>query len=156
MVVRIIFFLNSKNLICRGTAISKCFRESLGVRDNESWLKFMTTELIYWVWSWAVMQCAWLLTPSIPVLNSILVSELTSMITNDQKIYSVFNPTMLYNVYLIITKTRLFKYTLYTENFTSKNWKFPDKKTSDIFLISAQNIDCGYTLELPRRGGYNE
>ena len=26
------------------------------------------------------------------------------------------------------------------------------KKTSDIFHISAQNIDCGYTLEPPRRG----
>ena len=25
-----------------------------------------------------------------------------------------------------------------------------------IFLISAQNIDCGYLLELPRRGGSNE
>ena len=25
-----------------------------------------------------------------------------------------------------------------------------------IFLISAQNIDCGYTLEPPRRGGSNE
>ena len=30
------FFLNSENLICRGTAISKCFREALGIRDNES------------------------------------------------------------------------------------------------------------------------
>ena len=30
------FFLNSENLICRGTDISKCFRESLGIRDNES------------------------------------------------------------------------------------------------------------------------
>ena len=36
MVVRIIFFLKSENLICRGTDISKCFRESLGIRDNES------------------------------------------------------------------------------------------------------------------------
>ena len=26
----------------------------------------------------------------------------------------------------------------------------------DIFLIFAQNIDCGYTLEPPRRGGSNE
>ena len=34
------------------------------------------------------------------------------------------------------------------ENF---NWKF-----FDIFLIFAQNIDCGYTLEPPRRGGSNE
>ena len=52
-----------------------------------------------------------------------------------------------------ITKTRLFKY---LENFTSKNWKFYNKKGSDIFHISAQNIDCGYSLEPPRRGGSNE
>ena len=30
------FFLNSANLLCRGTDISKYFRESLGIRDNES------------------------------------------------------------------------------------------------------------------------
>ena len=30
------FFLNSANLICRGTDISKYFRESLGIRDTES------------------------------------------------------------------------------------------------------------------------
>ena len=30
------FFLNSANLICRGTDISKYFRQSLGLRDNES------------------------------------------------------------------------------------------------------------------------
>ena len=34
------------------------------------------------------------------------------------------------------------------ENFQIKN--------SDIFHISAQNIDCGYLLEPPRRGGSNE
>ena len=50
------------------------------------------------------------------------------------------------NKYLI-TKTRLFKY---TENFTSKNLKFSDK-SSDIFHFFAQNIDCGYSLELPQR-----
>ena len=27
---------------------------------------------------------------------------------------------------------------------------------TDIFHISAQNIDCGYSLEPPRRGGSNE
>ena len=32
------FFFNSANLICRGTDISKYFRESLGIRDNESQL----------------------------------------------------------------------------------------------------------------------
>ena len=35
-----------------------------------------------------------------------------------------------------------------TENFQIKN--------IDIFHISAQNIDCGYPLEPPRRGGSNE
>ena len=30
------FFLNSANLICRSTDISNYFRESLGIRDNES------------------------------------------------------------------------------------------------------------------------
>ena len=31
------------------------------------------------------------------------------------------------------------------ENFTTKNWKFSDKN-SDIFHISAQNIDCWYSF----------
>ena len=35
-----------------------------------------------------------------------------------------------------------------TENFQIKN--------SDIFYISVQNIDCGYSLEPPRRGCSNE
>ena len=34
------------------------------------------------------------------------------------------------------------------ENFQIKN--------SDIFHISAQNIDCGYSLKPPYRGGFNE
>ena len=37
----------------------------------------------------------------------------------------------------------------------SKKLKFSDK-ISDVFPISAQNIDCGYSSEPPRRGGYNE
>ena len=35
-----------------------------------------------------------------------------------------------------------------TENFQIKNF--------DIFHISAQNIDCGYSLEPPWRSGSNE
>ena len=53
----------------------------------------------------------------------------------------------------VITKTRLFTY---IENFTTKNWKFSDKKKSGVFHISAQNIDCWYSLEPPCRGGSNE
>ena len=51
-----------------------------------------------------------------------------------------------------ITKTCLLKY---TENFPTKNENF-QIKISDIFHISAQNIDCGYSLEPPRRGGSNK
>ena len=49
----------------------------------------------------------------------------------------------LINCCIVITKTRLFRYieisSPKTENFQIKN--------SDIFHISAQNIDCGYSLE---------
>ena len=38
---------------------------------------------------------------------------------------------------------------------TPKTQKFSDKNP-DIFHISTQNIDCGYSLEPPRRGGSNE
>ena len=51
-----------------------------------------------------------------------------------------------------ITKTNLFKY---TENLPPKMIIFR-YKNSDIFHISAQNIDCGYSLEPPGRGGSNE
>ena len=47
----------------------------------------------------------------------------------------------------------LFKY---MENFTSKKTENFQIKNSDIFHISAQNIDCGYSLEPPRRGGSYE
>ena len=44
----------------------------------------------------------------------------------------------------------------YTENFLFvKMINFTEKK-NDIFLIFVQNIDCGYTLEPPRRGGSNK
>ena len=36
VVVQFIVFLTLSTLICRSTDISKCFSESLGIRDNES------------------------------------------------------------------------------------------------------------------------
>ena len=41
------------------------------------------------------------------------------------------------------------------KNSPPKTEKFSDKN-SDIFHISAQNIDCRYSSEPPRRGGSNE
>ena len=52
-----------------------------------------------------------------------------------------------------ITKTRLFKY---IENFTSIKTENFQIKNPDNFHIFAQNINCGYSLEPPRRGGSNE
>ena len=72
------------------------------------------------------------------------------LVNNNKKVTK--NNTTTTAINNTITKTRLFKY---TENFTTKKYRFLDKK-SDIFLISAQNIDCGYSLEPPRRGGSNE
>ena len=55
------------------------------------------------------------------------------------------------NFVCLVMKSRLFNY---IENFTSKTENF-QIKNSDIFHISAQNIDCGYSLEPPRQGGSN-
>ena len=48
-------------------------------------------------------------------------------------------------------KMRLFKYIE-----TTKNWKLLEKNSDIFFHNSDQNIDCGYSLEPPRRGGSNE
>ena len=44
---------------------------------------------------------------------------------------------------------------IYRTFHLEKKWKFSYKKLR-FFNISAQNIDCGYSLEPPRRGGSNE
>ena len=41
-------------------------------------------------------------------------------------------------------------------NILPPKMKKKSDKNSDIFKIYAQNIDCGYSLEPPRRGGSNE
>ena len=51
-----------------------------------------------------------------------------------------------------ITKTRLFSNILKIS--TPKTESFSDKN-SDILHFSAHNIDCGYPLEPPHRGGSN-
>ena len=53
-----------------------------------------------------------------------------------------------------ITKTYLYNFDPLKPHFYTVKLGFTGVYT--IFLISAQNIDCGYLLELPRRGGSNE
>ena len=53
-----------------------------------------------------------------------------------------------------ITKTRLYNFDPLKPHFYTVKLGFTG--VYNIFLISAQNIDCGYSLEPPRRGGSNE
>ena len=45
---------------------------------------------------------------------------------------------------------------IYWKYYHKKKMKIFRQKISDIFHISAQNTDCGYSLEPPRWGGSNE
>ena len=50
VIVRFIVFLISDSLIFRGTDISKCFKESLEIRDNESTvlcIKFQAVDILF-------------------------------------------------------------------------------------------------------------
>ena len=51
----------------------------------------------------------------------------------------------------VITKTRLYNFDPLKSHFYMVKLGFTGVYI--IFLISAQNIDCGYSLEPPRRGG---
>ena len=55
---------------------------------------------------------------------------------------------------LFITKTCLYNFDPHKPHFYIIKLGFTGVYI--IFLISAQNINCGYSLELPRRGGSNE
>ena len=54
-----------------------------------------------------------------------------------------------------VTTLRKHDYSNILKIFQPKNEIF-QIKFFDIFHISAQNMDCGYSLEPPRRGGSNE
>ena len=54
-----------------------------------------------------------------------------------------------------MTALRKLVHAINRDFFQHQNLKIALEK-NDIFLIFAQNIDRGYTLEPPRRGGSNE
>ena len=58
------------------------------------------------------------------------------------------------DIFLIITKTCLYNFDPFQPHFYIVKLGFTGVYMN--FLISAQNIDCGYSLELPRRGGSNK
>ena len=57
-------------------------------------------------------------------------------------------------IIIIITKTYLYNFDPLKPHFYIVKLGFTGVYI--IFLISAQSIDCGYSLEPPRRGGSNE
>ena len=119
-------------------------------RDNFMCSFYMKCTNIFLLSSW--QHTLWLLI-RIATLRWfwwVLVEQYGGILRNTHNICFLWSPKIivrysfrdpLWN--LFIMKTHLFKY---NENFTTKNWKFSDKN-SDIFHISAQNIDYGYLLE---------
>ena len=75
VVVRFIVFLNSANLICRGMDISKCFRESLGLRDNGSRL------YIAFLWFWFVCSSSCLGIFALPLVLECLLFLLVPLVS---------------------------------------------------------------------------
>ena len=66
----------------------------------------------------------------------------------------VFNGRKVPKYAYSITKTRLYNFDPLKPDFFKAKLGFSGLYIN--FLISAQNIDCGYSLEPPRRGGSNE
>ena len=63
-------------------------------------------------------------------------------------------PLFAYNMKTSITKTYLYNYDPLKPHFYIVKLGFTGVYI--IFLISAQNIDCGHSLEPPRQGGSSE
>ena len=76
----------------------------------------------------------------------------------NNKLASTKTTTITFQIVKEIASLRKHAYSNILKNLPPKNENFPIKKKSDIFLISAQNKDCGYSLgpPRPRRGGSNE
>ena len=74
-----------------------------------------------------------------------VVGEGSALLAADEKMRQVF---------IFITKTYLYNFDPLRPHFHIVKLVFTGVYV--IFLISAQNIDCGYSLEPPRRGGSNE
>ena len=67
--------------------------------------------------------------------------------------YVVYNSKRMHYS-LLITKTRLYNFDPHKPNFYTVKLGFTGVYI--IFLFVLKNIDCGYSLEPPRRGGSNE
>ena len=70
------------------------------------------------------------------------------------KLLKVILESCYLKLHMYITKTYLYNFDPLKPHFYILKLGFAGVQV--IFLISAQNMDCGYSLEPPRRGGSNE
>ena len=84
----------------------------------------------------------------VPNFNLLIVNKIRQHIRYFSSSFFFF----FFFFFFTIAKIHLFQY---IENFTTENCNFRIKILI-FFHISAENIDCGYSLEPPRRGGSNE
>ena len=83
-----------------------------------------------------------------------LINNRKSLIANGHSIHGGVTKTISLRAISELT-LRKHAYSNILKTLQPKRGNFPIKN-SDIFHISAQNIDCGYPLEPPRRGGSNK
>ena len=81
------------------------------------------------------------------ILDSVYAKLSDALLDLKLKIVRLFN-------HILITKTHLYNFEPLKPHFYIVKLGFTGLYI--IFLISAQNTDCGYSLEPPRRGESNE
>ena len=100
---------------------------------------------------WFSHEAAQILTLSARYLSRFLSSDLTCQLCKTASVLVAMVVVIFKKLYTL----RKHAYAINRDFFSFKIENF-QLKNFDIFLIFSQNIDCGYTLEPPRRGGSNE
>ena len=88
------------------------------------------------------------------VTNSVDPDEMPHSVVSDLGLQCLFTPVFPNTSGEHITKTCLYNFDLLKPHFCIVKLGFTGVYI--IFLIFGQNINCGYSLEPPRRGGSNE
>ena len=79
------------------------------------------------------------------LIRALLIENLYKAIPTGKGIWQIIHSKCINNLHM-----------QYTDNFQHLKLKKNDWKSFDYFYKFAQNIDCGFTLEPPCRGGSNE
>ena len=87
-------------------------------------------------------------------LSNVEIARVDSILFNYIKQLNCYTILVRTKIFHFITKTCLYNFDHLKPHFYIVKLGFTG--VYSIFLISTQNIDCGYSLEPPRRGGSNE